>query len=175
MTHPYELTYQEFLAAQRLHRRHVTRARISYVLWFIVFPCVFGAFVLWLAFTYFKGERELFAQLAPFVAWLGVMFLVICVLRPYNLRRLFRKSLPEGSGKAVQASFAYNEEGIVSALPGRSEGRFFWNAIVDYAEDDHMVLLYLKKKLFLYVPKSAMSDAEWTELRSYRASSKRST
>jgi len=56
-------------------------------------------------------------------------------------------------------------EQVISAIPNRSEGRFFWSAIQDYAEDDKIALLFIQKKKFLFIPKHALPDAAWRELK----------
>ena len=69
-------------------------------------------------------------------------------------------------------TFQFDEQQLISARPGSSEGRFQWNAIEDYAEDERLAILYVQRKLFLFVPKRAMDEAEWERLRAIAAERK---
>ena len=95
----------------------------------------------------------------------GATFAVV-ILRPFNLRRCYRK-MRNASGIAPNGSvrFSFDESGVTSSVVGRSEGRFYWNAIQDFAEDDRLALLFIGKKHFLYIPKRAMNEEGWKSLR----------
>jgi YcxB-like protein len=167
MAHSYELTYRDFIDAQRLHRKQRTFAQVSFIFWIFVMPAISFGMVIWVFWIYISGERALFFQLLPIAAWLGAVSIIVLGMRPYTLRKIYRRSLPEGVKGAIPVNFSFGEEGVLSAIPGRSEGKFFWNSIVNYAENDKLALLYVKKKLFLYIPKRAMPEDEWQQLRAY--------
>jgi hypothetical protein len=57
-----------------------------------------------------------------------------------------------------------DKERILSGLPEVSEERYFWNAIVGFAQDEKMTLLYLDKDKFLLLPTYALSPEQRTEL-----------
>jgi len=94
-------------------------------------------------------------------------------MRIYGIRKCWKRLLPESAKKSVRTDISValemTPEQIISILPGRSEGRFFWSVIVDYAEDGRLALVYIKKKQFLFIPRRAMDEVGWAELRSHLA------
>jgi hypothetical protein len=57
-----------------------------------------------------------------------------------------------------------DDERIFSRTPGVSEDKYFWTAIIAFAQDDKMTLLYLDKNRFLLFPTRALSIDQRTEL-----------
>jgi hypothetical protein len=57
-----------------------------------------------------------------------------------------------------------DDDRILSGLPGVSEEKYFWNAIVGFAQDRKMTLLYLDKDKFLLFPTYALSPEQRAEL-----------
>jgi hypothetical protein len=61
-------------------------------------------------------------------------------------------------------SIDIDNERVVSSIPEVSEGKFFWNAIVDFAQDEKVTLLYIRKRAFIFFPTSVLSPDQHTEL-----------
>jgi hypothetical protein len=57
-----------------------------------------------------------------------------------------------------------DEDHIVSAIPGVNEGKYFWNAILRFAQDEKITLFYVAEKKFLFVPTKAFSREQREEL-----------
>jgi hypothetical protein len=163
MAHRYELTFQDFKNAQRLYRAHRPWARFWLGFWLIGAP-VIG--LLLLVIGLMAHSRSLGPLLYPIAGWFLFMGIFQHLYRPFQLRKIYKRSLPDGQ-KTADVEFSFGEEGVRSAILGRSEGRFNWSAIQDYAEDDTLSLIFVKKKLFLYIPKRAMPAEEWDDLRRY--------
>jgi hypothetical protein len=166
MAHNYEYTYRDFIEAQRLHRRSRPLAMVSFVTWFILLPVAAVSVTIFMLWAAIVGRQDLFRQLLPAEAWLLFMTIFICLFRPFNLRKIYKRNLPDGA-KSCAATFSFGEEGVASGIVGRSEGRFHWNALLQFVENEKVALLYVKKKLFLCVPKRAMPEEEWQQLRAY--------
>jgi hypothetical protein len=49
-------------------------------------------------------------------------------------------------------------------MPGVSEGKFFWPAIVAFAQDEKITLLYIDKNRFLLFPTYSLSPLQRSEL-----------
>jgi len=59
----------------------------------------------------------------------------------------------------------FTADQVISAIPEKSEGRFFWSAIQDFAQDDRITLIYVQQKRFIFVPTHAVPDTEWARVR----------
>jgi hypothetical protein len=126
----------------------------------------------WVANSY-SSPPEWVSNVAAFAGaglWLAFF---IPAMRIYGIRKCWKRLLPESAKKSVRTDISValemTPEQIISILPGRSEGRFFWSVIVDYAEDGRLALVYIKKKQFLFIPRRAMDEVGWAELRSHLA------
>jgi hypothetical protein len=165
MIYDYVLDYQDYRKAQKLYFRHRRAAGLRLGLWLYVMPAL--ALSLVIADLYLRHVGRANPSdplLAPtfFFVWMSVW---VVALRPWHLRRCYKKLLPPGQKKLIPAEFSFDDQGVVSSIPGRSEGRFFWAGILDYAEDEEMALLFIRKKNFLFVPKRAMDQVAWEYLR----------
>ena len=174
MRYDYVLRFDDYQDSQKLYLRHRRSAAIFYYCYVWVLPIVgLLACAMFIATIYgFHPElRSPFAGFAAAGLWLA---LFIPVMQFFGRRRCWKRMVPVGmKGKAksveIPASFEFNEEQVISAIPGKSEGRFFWPVILDFIEDDKIALLFVHKKRFLFIPKRAMPTEVWDELRKVSA------
>jgi hypothetical protein len=162
----YISTFDDFKAAQALHLKHNIGARSRYWGWMIGLP----AFTLLLALATWHESTLPSTSGFGLAAWLtfcsAVATIRVVLLRPWNLRRCFRKARKlSGLNTDVPTKITFDHDGITSGIPGRSEGRFFWTAFHGFAEDSRLVLLYISPKRFLFIPKRAMDEEHWQALR----------
>ena len=145
--YPYLLQKEHLLHAQKLYRKHHPRAALSYYLWIWIVPLLGVCLVLAYIAAVVTRREDLIRQLGPAAAlgaWLAVF---IPAMRWWQIRKLWKASLDRvADGKPVTLQF--DNEQLISAIPGKSEGRFFWTAILDFAEDDHLALIFIRKKNF---------------------------
>jgi len=161
----YVLRKPDFVAAQHLYLRHNRRAAFSYYFWIWLVP-ILGFVVALIALTaHVLGQEALAYQLRPLAA-VGLWFAIfIPVMRWWQIRKLWKASSETlDGGKPV--SLQFDDTILVSAIPGKSEGRFYWNSLLDYAEDERIAMLFIRKKLFLYIPKAALPEEAWAQIRS---------
>jgi hypothetical protein len=57
-----------------------------------------------------------------------------------------------------------DDQSIRSEIPGVSEGKFFWNAIAGFAQNEKITLLYVARKKFLFFPTNALTLDQRAEL-----------
>lgn len=159
----YTLTLADFKAAQRLHYRQTLGRRIRLAFWTVVVPCLALAGLA--AFLFLDMSR-----ITPYAAILfGVecAMLAISVINPiaryYKMRKAFNLLFPPARVER-NSTLEITEDYILSGIPGVSEGKFFWNALVDFAQDEKITLLYIAKTRFLFFPTSAMTDMQSDEL-----------
>lgn len=170
MSYDYISTFDDYKAAQKLYLRSRPKARIRLLGWMYGLPVATAVlvFILW------RGSRGSDWSGFSILTWLTVVcfFLTVqvVVLRPWNLRRCYKR-LRKVSGltDSTTIRFEFDDNGVVSGIAGRSEGRFFWSGIQDFVENDKIALLFIGSKRFLYIPKRAMADEQWTQLRSLAA------
>jgi len=166
MVYSYDLTFQDYLSAQKLCVRRNLRARIIFFIWYRIMPILgiaaVGLFVRDTVFHHFSYRPALGGALAG-IAWIG-LYPIIC--RPFMLRKLFKQLRPDVKGDHP-IELEINGDDLISRIPGRSEGRFKQAAISEFVENDKIALLFITKKKFLFIPKTAMDDSGWSELRTW--------
>ncbi len=170
--HEYLATKRDFLDAQRLHRRNRPWTAILYWLVYWILPLAGACCTLYAASLWAKeGLRAVGGWMGPGV--IGAYLALVLPLARWNqLRRLWNNAQPK-KYRDIPLLLQFDDEQLVSGRPGESEGRFFWIAFEDYAEDEKLALLYLRRKLFLFIPKRAMPAAEWARLRALALPRKR--
>jgi len=47
-----------------------------------------------------------------------------------------------------------DDERVISTIPGTVEGKYFWTGILGFAQDEKMILLYIRKNMFLFFQQS---------------------
>ena len=58
-----------------------------------------------------------------------------------------------------------NEEQVIFTVPGRAEGRYFWKAIEDHAEDKNSLILIVSRTRYLIVPRHALNETQLVQMR----------
>lgn len=167
MGHEYVMSFEDFRNAQLLYHRHRRAAGLRLRLWLYGLPVITLGLIAADVYLRHTREPDAYDPLLGPTLFFSVMTFWIVGLRRWQLRRCFKKILPPGQTKEALIRFDFDDQGVLSSIPGKSEGRYFWNSILDYVEDDQMALLFVRKKLFLFVPKRAMDSPTWERLRAY--------
>lgn len=158
----YTITLADFKAAQHLCRRRSRRAWLLFLFWYRVAP-VLGV-VSATGFFYGLHHTESFPPWLGGVlagcAWFGLFPLLWW---PVQLRLQFRR-MKEGAPDDAPVELELEGNELISRRPGLSEGRFRWAAIQSYAEDERIALVFVRKKLFLLIPKRALDDEGWSSM-----------
>jgi hypothetical protein len=153
----YKLTLADVKAAFRLHRRQTLVRRCGWLFWIVLTVACFTV-------AHFASvPSELFAQSSS----IGMGALVIAVGLPisrfYNVRKCYRQHFPKArTGELTTTEI--DDEQIVGVIPGVSETKRPWKAIVAFAQDNEVTLFYVRKSAFVFLPTSAMSPAQRSEL-----------
>ncbi len=168
----YVLLKQDFLNAQKLFRRSRPKAAISYWLYFWVCP-ILGCVAIGITLFGLAAKRpHLVTLVVPFAVGGLVFAIFVPVHRWYQLRRAWNNCVPASlRGKPV--TFQFDDTQLISTVPGRSEGRFFWSAVLDLAEDSQLALLFVREKNFLFIPKTALTAEAWDRVRLYAPKERR--
>jgi hypothetical protein len=83
--------------------------------------------------------------------------------RYFAVRKQFKNTFPHAQ-TSQDLLIDIDDERIISTVPGTGEGKYFWTAILEFAQDEKVTLLYPRKNMFLLVPTQAMSPAQRAEL-----------
>ena len=158
----YTITYADYTAANRLFIRHRPWSMASYA--FTLLVSASGvSLLIWALWLRAHGDVDSNITRPGMMLnsiWLALIF---PLLRWIQLRRGYRNLFPKNSPKIARLSV--NEEQVISAIPDRNEGRFYWKAIVGYAENKNGLILFVTRMRYLLVPHHALNEAQWTELR----------
>jgi hypothetical protein len=159
----YTLTFADFKSAQRLHYRQTLGRRLRFAFWNICIPVLA---VLGLAAFVFL---DLF-HIARYAAILfgiecALLWIAICnpIARYFKMRKCFKQLFPPTRTER-NSTLELGEDHLLSGIPGVSEGKFFWNAIVGFAQDEKITLIYVAKTRFLFFPTAAMSPDQRAKL-----------
>ena len=153
----FKVTFADFKAAFRLHRRQTIVRRLSGFIWpILTLACIAAALVS-------NPKSELFAQafgIGVVCLWFSLAFPVVRVL---SVRRSYRRFFP--NSETDRECFAeVNDKTVVTGIVGAVELRYAWKAIIALAQDERTTLFYTSKCSFLFFPTPAMSPAQRTEL-----------
>lgn len=159
----FTLTFSDYKSALRLHRRQTLGRRLAFIFWNIAVPIL--AVIGLAAFVFFDLFRV--TRFAAILFGIESGLLTITILNPiaryYKMRKCFKQLFPPTRIDRI-TTLEINHDHLLSSIPGVSEGKFFWNAIVDFAQDNKTTLIYVAKARFLFFPTAAMSSDQRVEL-----------
>jgi hypothetical protein len=156
----YTLTLGDYKAAQVLHRRQKFTRQLA--VWILPALTLFGLAAM-VAFS-LTNHPELFADSMALVG--GALFITIFmpVARWYAIRRCFMQLFPPTRTDRSSA-IDIDDERILSAVPGVSEGKIFWQGLLQFAQDNKVTMLYLSEIRFILFPTSVLTPEQRAELK----------
>lgn len=155
-------TLADYRASLQLHCRQKISRYIYSLLSLWLLPFLIFLFLLSSLYT-IATDRENYTGGAMWIVLALLCALAIPLRRSYAVRRQFKLMFPP-SQASWQVLIDIDEERVISSIPGSSEGKFFWNSIMDFAQNEKVTLLYVRKNVFLFIPTQAMSPEQRTEL-----------
>jgi len=160
MKFEYMLTFADYDAAIKLHRRKHFKQQISWIFMFRIMP-VFSLFALVFMLVAGFMLRNGFVQNPPGLLIVPIFFLLLPIIYRKLIQKQFNQTFPPS---ARRFSIDISDEGIICVNPGVSESKFSWNAIFEYAQDEKITMFYISKVRFLFFPVLALSQAQQAEL-----------
>jgi hypothetical protein len=156
----YTLTLDDYKAAQVLHRRQTFGRRTT---WFFLLRVMPGIGLLVLAWALFTGltHKAGFSQNPPVTLVVPIIFLLLPLINHNLVRKQFNQLFPP---TARNLSIDIDEERIICTNPGVSDSRLLWNAIIEFAQDERITMLYISKLRFLFFPTQVISPSQRAEL-----------
>lgn len=158
----FTLAFSDYKSALRLYRRQTLGRRLAFVFWNIVVPILAVIGLVAFAFLDLFRITRFAAVLFAVETALLTFAIVNPIARYYKTRKCFKQLFPTRTDRI--STLEINDDHLLSRIPGVSEGKFFWNAIVDFDQDDKVTLIYVAKRRFLFFPTAAMSHDQHVEL-----------
>jgi len=148
----YTLTLNDYKAAQVLHRRQKFTRQLAVWIWPAL--TLFGLAAM-VAFT-ITNHSELFAD--SIALTFGALFITIFmpVARWHAVRRCFKQLFPPTRTDRSSA-IDIDDDRILSAVPGVSEGKIFWQGLLQFAQDKKVTMLYTSEMRFIFFPTSVLT------------------
>ena len=159
----YTLTLADYKAALRLHRRQKLIRRAGFFFWYVAIPGSSAVALIAAVVFSTTGQTEWFARCLG--VGVGLLWLSITMpfARMFTIRKGFRRIFPQSATNRT-CTIDITDDRIISGMPGVSEGKFFWPAIVAFAQDEKITLLYIDKNRFLLFPTYSLSPLQRSEL-----------
>jgi hypothetical protein len=164
----YTPTLEDYKAVYRLHHIQRLGGRRSYTFFFVIFPVLASlGFIFFIVMDLcgFTGFENEFSG--------TIIFLFLCLFsffliyrRSYIIRKQYRRYIhqfpPSRSDRAKIIDI--DDERIISEITEISVITFFWTAVAAYAQDDEILLIYVRCHGYILFPIRVMSQAQRTEL-----------
>jgi hypothetical protein len=159
----YTLTLADYKAAQRLNVRQKLLRRINYFYWHVFVPIFFGSVIICSGVYYaFTQPKMLGFLLLFYIPLLWVAF-AMPLMHELNTRKGFKQLSPP-SRIDQSNSIEIDDDGIHSIMPSVREEKYFWAAIVGFAQNKKVTLFFTAENQFLFIPTYAFSPTQRTEL-----------
>jgi len=111
----------------------------------------------------FLTEKDYFTRNPPGLLAVPICFLLLPLVYLYSTKKQFGNMFPH-SRTDLPLTIDIDDERIITETPGFSEGKMFWNAIVEFLQNDKITLFYLAKSRFFFVPTKVFSEDQRAEL-----------
>jgi hypothetical protein len=159
----YTLALADYVSAIRLHRRLSFMRRLVFGLIYVGLPIMAMAGMISILFLKVIAKTELSSDVLFAEGILLFLSIALPLARIPDVRICFRRIFL--NPKAIPTvTLEIDDDGIRSESPGVSEGKFFWNAIAGFAQNERITLLYVARKKFLFFPTNVLTPAQRAEL-----------
>jgi len=163
MRYEYTSNLADFKAAQRTYVRSSLRRRI------VFFACMWGTLVMMLLAVLPFALQWDWRETPPALYGVLIAGILIPLSRPWQLKRTY-KALNGDPNVPLSIYLAFEENMLISGIEGKNEARFQRSGVCNTIEDKDMLLLFVAKNRFLYLPKASLPEGalaavyRWLEL-----------
>lgn len=152
----FELSLDDYLAAQRLHSTRNLWPRIMNFLLYFLYP-VLGILFLFFGVGVFL-ERNSHHPVTMIVCG------VLLVCSPIYMRMRLRSCYKRTRSDSGESTLNFGEERV--EIKGRyTNSELDWRAVKSFREDAKVFMLYLAPGRFIVIPKRACTEAQISDLR----------
>jgi hypothetical protein len=154
----YELSFDDYRAAQLLHAKRSLWRRLIRILTHVLFP-ICGACFLVLAFTLTAEKGSFSFMLTMLVCG---SYLVLC---PFYLNWRLKSCYKRTRSGNHKCTVTFSEERVLIDA-GNMKSEVDWKAVQFFREGDEVFMLYIAQARFIAIPKRVCTAAQIDDLRS---------
>ncbi len=158
----YTVTYKDFKESIKAYRQISKAALIAYCFRNLLFSTLAFVEVVFCLYAYFTHDQEFISGWAFITGVTVVVAILLPIIHSLQLRRMFklRTSLVDG-----KVSLDFDEKAVRFTVPNRAEVSYPWTSFTAYREGPRTATLFIGKAAFHTIPKCAMDESGWSELR----------
>ncbi|MGA3082507.1 MAG: YcxB family protein [Terracidiphilus sp.] len=154
----FQLSFDDYRAAQRLHAMRSFWSRLGRVLNYYIYPII-GLISLILSLLLVSGRAPTHSVSTLIIC--GILLVCCPIYLQIRLKSCYKRTRSGSDG----CQLTFDEESI--GVEGQySKGEMEWKAIHFFREDESVFLLYLALAKFIAIPKRVCSEEQIGELRS---------
>jgi len=160
----YVVTYRDFRESIRAYRQISKAALIAYFFRNLLFSTLAFVEVVLCLYAFFTHDQEFLSGWAFITGVTVVVAILLPIIYSLQLRRMFklRTSLVDG-----KVSLDFDEATVRFTVPDRAQVVYPWTSFTAYREVPRTATLFVGKAAFHTIPKPAMDEKGWGELRGY--------
>ena len=157
----WESTYEDFKAAQNLHRR----SSVAFILSYVVVPVICGLLWIFSLVAAVRNQPGVLTSLLPWTIGSTVYSIWVWVARSYSFRKAYKNCWPENAKQKVN-TLTFTDDGVEVVTSEVGSSHLLWNAFSRIREDTRIVMLSISKTRWCAIPKRVMTEQQMAELRS---------
>lgn len=159
----YIFSNNDFLESMKAYRKRAKGAAFVYYLDVWILPGLGILAALVCLSAYVRREQDLFES-TFWLACLGIVAAIgLPILYRLKLRQIYKQRTTLSKDKPI--FFEFDEDSVRFTMPGRADVAYSWDSFTDYFENDLVAVLFVQKAAFHTIPKRAMNENGWAELR----------
>jgi YcxB-like protein len=155
----YTLSFEDYLAAQRIHAKSNWWLHLNQVLGRRILP-VIGILMIYLGLAGGLGGHGSAWVPALLMLSLGAFFALYPFYMTYKLKRCFERTRTD----TAEFTIEFDEE-LIRTASLNSKSEIAWAAVNATAQDDNVFLIYLAPAKFLVVPMRVCDEQQLIEVR----------
>ena len=160
----YIFTYRDFNESMKIYRHVSKRAAIGYLLYVWVLPLLALCMGLGCLIAYVRQDAALFGAMF----WSSCVGFAVAWGLPVRHRLAMRRAFDQRNALAKNKPmfFEYDDAGTRFVVPNGTEITYPWSSFTNYKENDQVAVLFIQEAAFHTIPKRAMNEDGWIQLRS---------
>ena len=153
----FQLSLDDYLAAQHLHATRSSWPLFKYLLMYYIFP-ILGLIFLFIDLQHFEDKASSHYHSATILY--GLFLICIPLIMRMHLKNCYKRTRTDNN----ECKFTFEKERI--EIEGQYiNGSMDWRAVKSYRENDKVFILYSAPARFSIIPKRACTEEQIGELR----------
>jgi drug/metabolite transporter superfamily protein YnfA len=162
----YAIQFDDYKAAHRLWLLDRPGAMLWHLFVMWILPGVVVCANCWSLWLWIRQRNDVLPTMYGFTIALTWLCLILILTYRRRLRRRYKEAT--GGAAAQRVRLVVDNAHVSVSHGGRAETRFSWNAIEKFLEDERGSVL-VAGKMWVVIPRRALNEAQWAELRGMAA------